>query len=240
MTRKINLEFCPESTPAQRAAGLLDRLNGFGPGTVDAQLERPMRTITSKGLRRGATGLWGEVLAAEALEGVGWDVTLEGGNRGGSDLIAEKEDVRLLAQVKSSAKEEGWIHWSRPGMAGVQPLIKKAARKNAHPVFVLLWLELSEAYQDEGFLIVTRPKVLSLTAATAAEWGQFVDYQRGVYAQEPYKSGPNIGQPRPESGLALPCKVDHFLELGELFDQDRVGLGGVRWSGQTNHSTRTA
>lgn len=189
----------------------------------------PGRAIRSKGTRSTLAGLWGEVLAQEALAAQGWTVSSEesGGYRKAADFWAQygESGKWLVGQVKATAKPSGSISWGKPGAEGVKPLLIKAARWDAHAIFVLLHLEPSDAYLTNSRIIVTRPSVLNITGVTAEEWGVAVDRSRALYASQPYVRGNLKGQLKPERGRLHPCRVQDFPPLDELLRKLNLEVG---------------
>jgi hypothetical protein len=188
--------------------------------TVGTNDPSSRRLISSKGTRSKLAGLWGEVLAEEIVDQLGWKVHQEesGGYRKGSDFWAQHSETRkwLVAQVKATTKPYGHINWGKPGEEGVKSLLAKANRWEAHAIFVLLHLEPSDAHLEASRIVVTRPKVLNITGCTAREWAIAVDKSRAAYASKPYKIGPKRGEMRPESGALHPCCVDDFLPFADF------------------------
>lgn len=181
------------------------------------------RPIRSKGTRGRLAGLWGEILAEETVEQHGWIVSAEdsGGLHAGSDFWAQHEKTGkwLVAQVKASTKGMGGIVWRKPGAEGIQVLLRKAKRWDAHAIFVLMHLEPSAAFLSGGGVVVPRPKVIAISGCTALEWAAKVDERRAEYAALPFKRASRVGEVRDPNNSLYPCQVTDFTPLGEFMEQ---------------------
>lgn len=170
------------------------------------------------------TGLYGEIVVADALASLGFTVDMRGGGVKWSDGTADRDSIHLDIQVKCTSKASGAIHWAKPGAdARFYADVAMAAGRVA--VFIFAHASnVERATMVDGEIRLPRPAI-NLFATTAREYADDVDAARTQYGQETYRRGALKGQVKPESGLSFPVYADEYLTLTEF------------WAWVTDHAT---
>lgn len=163
------------------------------------------------------TGLYGEIVAAEALASLGFAVDMRGGGVKWSDGIADRDDLRLDVQVKCTSKPSGAIHWAKPG-ADARLYADSTEEAGRVALFVFAHAtDVEQATIVDGEIRLPRPTI-DLYATTARRFADDVDAARTWYGQQPYLRGGRKGQMKPESGLSFPVCADEYDPLTEFIN----------------------
>lgn len=166
------------------------------------------------------TGLYGEIVVADALASLGFAVDMRGGGVKWSDGTADRDSMHLDVQVKCTSKASGAIHWAKPG-ADARLYADAAMAAGRVAVFIFAHASsVARAMIVDGEIRLPRPTI-NLYATTAREFADDVDAARTRYGQEAYLRGALKGQTKPESGLSFPAYADEYLTLTEFIE----GLG---------------
>lgn len=161
------------------------------------------------------TGLYGEIVVAEALTELGFTVDMRGGGSKFSDGLADRGELLLDVQVKCTSKESAAIHWAKPG-ADARTYADAAESNGRLAVFILAHAtDVQRAVLVDGEIRLPRP-TMTLYATTARQFADDVDAARTQYGQEPYLRGARKGELKPESGLSFPVYADEYTPLAEF------------------------
>lgn len=164
------------------------------------------------------TGLYGEIVVAEALASLGFSVDMRGGGVKFRDGLADRHDLRLDIQVKCTSKPNAGIHWAKPG-ADARLYADSAEAAGRVAVFVFAHAtNVERATIVDGEIRLPRPTI-DLYATTAREFADDVDDARNLYGQQPYLRGELKGQMKPETGLSFPVYADDYDSLAVFINE---------------------
>lgn len=174
-------------------------------------------TRISPRLPKVPSGLYGEIVVAEALDALGFDVEMLGGGAQLRDGFATRDDLRLDVQVKCTARKDAGVIWRRDGTkARLHAETAEAAGRVAVMVFCHA-TSVPDAIYDGHEIRLPRP-TFTLYATYARTFADDVDKAREWYSQQPYTRGARKGELKSADAMIYPLFAVDYEPLADFID----------------------
>lgn len=161
------------------------------------------------------SGLYGEIVVAEALAALGFEVDMLGGGAKLRDGFATRDDLRLDVQVKCTARKDAGVIWGRDG---TKARLHAEAAEAVGRVAVMVFCHATavpNAIYDGHEIRLPRP-TFDLYATTSRKFADDVDEAREWYAQQPYTRGARKGEMKSADAMIYPLFADDYDPLAEF------------------------